>query len=99
MKIVLAGLIVLFTSFHALGSDTYPSLLDVKIGEPFGHPNGHEKKDNNRPTTQFRVPNYGRTSGLFPEYQISYLNKNNSVSIVTAESVFTSIKNGDRPRF
>jgi hypothetical protein len=91
MKNILIGLIVSLSSFHACGGEVYPSLFDVQIGKPFDHPRGQENKDINRPTTQFRVPNYGKTSVLFPEYQVSYLNKNYSVSIVTAESVSKSM--------
>ena len=56
--------IVLFVP-AVLFADDYPELFSVKAGEVFSHPNALQNKDTNRPTTQFRVPNYGASSNLF----------------------------------
>lgn len=63
----------------------YPDLLTLKVGEAFPHPKALQNKDTDRTTTQFRVPNYGSSAALFPEYKVSYLKKSNKVAIVTAE--------------
>ena len=92
--------IVLFVSawmFSGIASavEIYPSLLEVRIGHYFDHPQRSERKDSNRPTTQFRVPNYGPTKDLFPEYSISILNSTEHVSIITAEAVLRDISECD----
>lgn len=62
------------------------------MGKPFAHPRGTERKDIGRPTTQFRVPNYGQLQALFPEFSIAYLNSSNAIAIVTAEKVHLDTK-------
>ena len=91
MKISLITLMLIFSSNFTFAAEIYPSLLVVKIGEVFDHPQWAERKDNNRPTTQFRVPNYGKTKTLFSEYSVAILNSTNHVSIVTAEAVLADI--------
>lgn len=79
-------LLVLLTCVPTvLFATDYPDLFAVEAGKAFSHPGALQNKDTNRPTTQFRVPNYGSSATLFPEYEITYLNKNNKVAIVTAE--------------
>ena len=73
-------------------NEVYPSLLEVEVGKPFAHPRGMERKDKDRPTTQFRVPNFGQLQDVFPEYSIVYLNSSNAIAIVTAEKVYPDIK-------
>ena len=87
-KILTLGLV--FTGIASAGAN-YPSLLDVKIGQPFGHPNNSKPLDHQRPTTQFRVPNYGKSKTLFPEYQVVSLNSTNIVAIVTAEAAMATV--------
>ena len=78
-------LLLLIVAGQVIAED-YPSLLNVEIGKTFAHPNATAYKDVNRPTTQFRIPNYGKTKRIFPEYEIAYLNKSNAVAAVTAET-------------
>ena len=79
---LLCWLIVLF-SFDVL-AENFPNLDTVHIGEAFSHPNANAFPDSDRPTTQFRVPNYGDTSDLFPEYEVVILNSTKDVVIVSA---------------
>lgn len=88
--IILAASFWMFSCVVSAG-ELYPSLLEVKIGHYFDHPQRSERKDSNRPTTQFRVPNYGPTKALFSEYSIAVLNSTENVSIITAEAVLRDI--------
>jgi hypothetical protein len=76
--------------FSALGNasanEAYPSLLDVVVGQPFKYVDNNYPLDNHRPTTQFRVPNYGRTQELYPEFQVTILNATNNVVVISAEA-------------
>ena len=87
------NLVVMFAYWPAmLFAAEYPPLFEVDVGKAFSHPDTLQYKDTNSPTTQFRVPNYGSSATLFPEYTISYLNKSNKVAIVTAEKATSSWK-------
>ncbi len=77
--------IVLLLSFGSVKAESYPALLDVVIGQAFEHPNALFNKDTRRPTTQYRVPNYGETKQIFQEYEVAYLNNSNAVAIVTGK--------------
>ncbi len=92
VKIIITGVLLLSFSANATDKKVYPSLLEVQIGTIFSHPRATENKDINRPTTQFRVPNYGVTSEVYPEYEVAYLNSSNSVVIVTANITTEGIK-------
>jgi len=89
-KIVFLVLFSLSTQAFPTESISYPNLEEVLIGVPFGHPQANKNPDSNRPTTQYRVPNYGVTSEFFPEYQIIILNEYKKVVTVTAERVTSS---------
>ncbi len=91
MKIIFLSVSVWMLSGIVSASEIYPSLFEVKIGHHFDHPQRSDRKDNDRPTTQFRVPNYGPSKELFPEYSIAILNSTENVSIVTAEAVLKDI--------
>jgi len=91
MKVCFLFLIFSLNVKVIFAAEIYPSLMDVKIGQYFNHPQRRERIDENSPTTQFRVPNYGSTKELFSEYQISILNSTENVAIVTAEAVLKDI--------
>jgi len=91
-KLFLVFLPLLIFTGKVSSNEVYPSLLDVEIGKPFAHPRGTERKDIDRPTTQFRVPNYGQLQTLFPEFSVAYLNSSNAVAVVTAEKIYPDIK-------
>ena len=81
---------IFLISFDSL-ADNYPNLDAINIGEAFPHPNANAFPESDRPTTQFRVPNYGDTSELFPEYEVVILNSTKEVVVVSARiSVTTS---------
>lgn len=89
MKSTILLVTLLFSS--SVLSAEYPALLDIIIGEPFGHPQGAQNRDEAQPTTQFRAPNHGPTAEFFPEFSVTYLNDSNEVAIVTAERVTASL--------
>jgi hypothetical protein len=89
--LVFLPLLPIFTG-NVSANEVYPSLLEVEVGKPFAHPRGTERKDIGRPTTQFKVPNYGRLHTLFPEFSVSYLNSSNAIAIVTADKVHPDTK-------
>jgi len=68
-----------------LAENSYPSLLNVEIGQKYDYQDGIFNMDDNRPSTQFKVPNYGETKEYFPEYQVILFNSNKNVSSVSAE--------------
>ena len=90
-----AFLLLLIVS-GSVSANNYPTLLDVVIGQPFGHPNATANKDAGRPTTQYRVPNYGESEAIFSEYQIASINNTDAVVIVTGEAATASLSECNR---
>ena len=88
-QIAIAIFSALFVNL-ALAND-FPSLTEVGIGSPFPHPRADELSDQNRPTTQFKVPNYGLSKELFYEYQVAILNSSKKVVIASAEASFLTL--------
>jgi len=70
----------------------YPNLDTIEIGKAFPHPRADAFPDLNRPTTQYKVPNYGSTKDIFSEYQVVILNEVKKVVIVSAEASFATDK-------
>ena len=69
-----------------LNAEYYPNLNTLSIGTPF--PKTYDKifSDTDRPTTQFNVPNYGKSSNVFPEYEVVILNSTNEVVVAAARA-------------
>ena len=71
-----------------------PSFLEIEIGGEYPLAVDWSKISSNdpRPTEQFRAPNWGKYSSLFPEYEVAILRENNRVAIVTAERTMESFR-------
>ncbi len=91
MKQILLAIFITFLS-GLIHAGAHPNLLEVKIGETFAHPRANEFPDENRPTTQFKVPNYGTSKALFSEYEVVILNNSKKVVIASAEASFSTLQ-------
>ena len=70
-----------------------PGFLEIEIGGEYPLAVDWSKIGSNdpRPTEQFRAPNRGKYSSLFPEYEVAILRENNRIAIVTAERTMESL--------
>ena len=71
-----------------------PGMLDVTVGGKYPFPVDWSKVSPSRPTPteQFKAPNHGPYSELFPEYQVSVLRETNQIAFITAERVMVDLR-------
>lgn len=89
-KYIVSLLALLLMCSYSFAEELYLSLGSIKHGSPFPDPYNELRLGRNKPITQFKVPNYGDESKIFPEYEVVILDSNKNVVIVTAELVTRS---------
>ncbi len=91
-KLILVGSLSLFGGSNCFAE--VPSFLDITIGGEYPLPIDWSKSRSNNPspTEQFRAPNKGKYSSLFPEYEVSVLRENNQIAMITAERTMVNVK-------
>ncbi len=74
----------------SLNAENFPNLNALTIGSPFPQKYDKTFSDTDRPTTQFNVPNYGKSSNVFPEYEVVILNSTNEVVVAAARAAMST---------
>jgi len=87
LKKYLLLLSAIFSFLTVIAHAEVPNLNTVLLGEAFPHPDTEKQLDIDRPTTQFKVPNYGEGSEIFSEYEVVILNSSKTIVIVSAANI------------